>query len=294
MKYILLSLIFAASLAWSQPNFDGEKAFFYLEKQCEFGPRVPGTKGHAECKDYLISTLGKYADTVTTQEFMFSYGQPRRSATGANIIGRFAPEDPNRIILCAHWDTRPWADSDPNPANHTKPVLGANDGASGVAVLLHMAELFAEQPPAIGIDIVFFDAEDAGTHNNNESWALGSKAFAREELRKYNPRYAILLDMVGDRDLRIPQEYHSLAYAPQLVEKVWGKAVELGVPEFVFEVGPAVYDDHIPLLQAGVPAIDIIDFDYPTWHTVNDAPEYCSSASLQAVGRVVTAVVYEE
>ena len=291
---MLMTLCPSAVTSAAVPPFDGARAMFFLEKQCEFGPRNPGSEGHRLCRDYLVEELKKHADVVQTQAFMFSYGSPAQTATGYNIIGRFQPQNRDRIILCAHWDTRPWADEDPNPANHNTPVLGANDGASGVAVLLHMAELFAKTPPRIGIDIVFFDAEDAGTHNRNETWALGSVAFAREYAYSFNPRYAILLDMIGDADLNIFQDAYSVQYAPALVNKIWDKAAELGINEFIPEVGYIVYDDHVPLLRAGIQAVDVIDFNYPYWHTVEDTPDKCSAESLEKVGRVITAIVYEE
>lgn len=266
----------------------------FLQAQCDIGPRFPGSPGQIECRDYLVNELRKNADEVKTQSFSLSYGPQSTSAVGYNVIGRFQPQVRDRILLCAHWDTRPWADEDPNPANHQTPVIGANDGASGVAVLLHLAELFAKTPPRVGIDIVFFDAEDAGAHNRNETWALGSAAFAREYAYTFNPRYAILLDMIGDADLNIYQEVYSVRYARLIVDKVWNKAAELGFTAFIPQVGYAVYDDHVPLLQAGIQAIDIIDFDYPYWHTVEDTPDKCSAASLEKIGRVIAGVIYSE
>jgi len=292
---MIFIVLCASGMLFSQtPQFDGERAFHYLQEQCAFGPRTPGSTGHQQCLDYLVSTVGKFADLTMTQQFIYSYGSPRQTTTGTNIIARFQPQKRDRILLCAHWDTRPWADEDPDPANHNKPVLGANDGASGVAVLLHLAELFRKQPPAPGIDILFFDAEDAGDHYQEHTWALGSEAFAREYARSFNPRYAILLDMIGDADLNISQERYSVIYARSLVDKIWNKAGELGIYEFNTDVGYAVYDDHIPLLRAGILCVDIIDFNYQYWHTIHDTPENCSAASLQKVGQVLTAVVYDE
>jgi hypothetical protein len=295
-KPIIMLMTFCLSVVSSAaaPPFDGARAMFFLEKQCEFGPRNPGSEGHRLCRDYMVEELNKHADVVQTQTFMFTYGSPAQTATGYNIIGRFQPQKRDRLLLCAHWDTRPWADEDPDPANHQKPVLGANDGASGVAVLLHMAELFAKTLPRVGIDIVFFDAEDAGSHNQNETWALGSVAFAREYAYAFNPRYAILLDMIGDADLNIFQDAYSAQYAPALVNNIWDKAAEFGINEFIPEVGYIVYDDHVPLLRAGIKAVDVIDFDYPYWHTVEDTPDKCSAESLEKVGRVIAAIVYEE
>lgn len=290
----LLGLLATTSLSTAEPVFDGERAFYFLEKQVEFGPRFAGTEGHIACRDYFIETLQPLAEEVRTQPFLFSFGSPAKTATGYNVIARFQPQVADRILLCAHWDTRPWADSDPDPANHQKPVLGGNDGASGVAVLLHIAELIGETPPRVGIDILLFDAEDAGEHQNDRSWAQGSRAFAREYAHQFQPRFGILLDMIGDADLDIYQEVYSLRYARPVVERVWTKAEELGYSEFIPQVGYAVYDDHIPLLEAGIQCINIIDFNYEYWHTVEDTPDKCSAASLETVGRVVTSIIYEE
>ncbi len=293
---LFLIILFSLTATTNQaaPTFDGERAFYFLEKQCEFGPRAPGLPGHKKCLDYLVETLKKHADEVTTQQFMFSFGQPQRTVTATNVISRFQPFKSKRILLCAHWDTRPWADSDPNPENHDRPILGANDGASGVAVLLHLAELIAADPPDVGIDIVLFDAEDAGMQGQDRTWARGSAAFAREFGSRMAPNYAILLDMIGDNDLKIYQEEFSVVYARQVVDLIWDKAAALGVSEFIPTVGYAVYDDHVPLLQAGIQCANVIDFNYPEWHTMKDTPEACSATSLGKVGRVITAVIYDE
>ena len=293
---IIILLLFAhvCASAGAAPKFNGETAFGFLTAQCEFGPRTPGSAAHDKCLDYLVQTLNKSADQVFTQRFMFSFGSPKQSATAANVIARFQPEKKDRILLCAHWDSRPWADNDPDPENHNKPVLGANDGASGVAVLLHIAELLKKQPTSPGIDIVLFDAEDAGDHYQDQTWALGAEAFAREYARSFKPRYAILLDMIGDADLNIYQDQYSVMYSRPVVDKIWNKAAELGIYEFIADVGYAVYDDHVPLLRAGIQSVDIIDFNYTYWHTINDTPENCSAASLEKVGRVVVGVIYDE
>lgn len=279
--------------AQAVPSFGGQQAFELLKKQVDFGPRVPGSEGHQKCKAFLVSTLKRYADEVTTQPFMLSYGIPPRSVTCENIIARFQPGLKSRVLLCAHWDTRPWADSDPNPQNRTKPVLGANDGASGVAVLLEIARLIHSQKPTVGVDIVLFDGEDAGHSGEDRSYARGSQAYAKQYGFLYNYKWATLLDMVGDKNLTIFKEAYSVQYAPHVVNLVWNKARELGITEFRPMTGYAVFDDHVPLLEVGIPCIDIIDFDYPAWHTVNDTPDQCSPASLEKVGRVITHLLYE-
>jgi len=290
----IMLIISTLSCSAAEPPFDGKRAMAFLKAQCDIGPRVPGSASHIKCRDYLLNELQKHADEVKTQQFTFTYGPQAITETGYNVIGRFQPHLKDRILLCAHWDTRPWADEDPASANRQKPVPGANDGASGVAVLLHLAELFGKTAPRVGVDIVLFDAEDAGSHNENRTWALGSAAFAREFAYSFNPRYAILLDMIGDANLNLYQEAYSIQYSRVIVNKIWDKAAEFGINAFIPQVGYAVYDDHIPLLEAGIQAVDIIDFDYPYWHTIEDTPDKCSAASLEKVGRVVAAVIYDE
>lgn len=293
-KALFVIGLLGTSCRSAPPNFNGERAFSFLKAQCEFGPRTPGSAAHQKCQEYLIQTLKTNTPYVTTQTFSYTLGSVKQKQTGYNIIARFQPLKTPRLLLCAHWDSRPWADEDPIPANRQKPVPGANDGASGVAVLLHLAELVAAQPTGIGVDIVLFDAEDGGNHQDNRSWALGSAAFAREYARRFSPRFGILLDMLGDADLTVYQEAYSVQYARAIVDRVWNKAADLGIGEFVAQAGYAVYDDHIALLEAGIPCVDLIDFEYPYWHTVNDTPDKCSAASLEKIGRVVTEIIYEE
>ena len=195
--------------------------------------------------------------------------------------------------MCAHWDTRPKADQDTEDDNREKPILGANDGASGVAVLLELARIFQLKPPPYPIDIVLFDAEDMGRRSYSDEFLQGSRYFAKNKAFDYRPNAAIVLDMVGDADLQIFIEQNSQTYAPDLVNSVWTKAEELSQTEFIREVRHAVTDDHLPLLQSGIPAIDIIDYDYPYWHTIEDTPDKCSPESLEKVARVLLAYIFE-
>jgi len=282
----------ACGCAQNPPVFDGARAFAILEKQCEFGARVPGTPAHQKCRDYLITALRGYADQVTTQEFLHTFGKPPQSARATNIIANFQPARRDRVLLCAHWDCRHICDEDPDPKKRTLPVMGANDGASGVAVLLEIARLLKARPPRQGVDIVLFDAEDQGMQGDDRSYARGSQYFARHVEPTYHPRYGILLDMIGDKDLLIYQEAFSVQMARPIVDKVWAAAQRLGISEFVPQVGYAVFDDHVPLLERGIACIDVIDFDYPHWHTSHDTPDKCSAASLEKVGRVVVEVLY--
>ncbi|MGB2907287.1 MAG: M28 family peptidase [Candidatus Aminicenantaceae bacterium] len=292
---LLLALIAALSSASANaevPKFDSGKAFAFLLKQCEIGPRNPGSQGHLKGRDYLVATLSQYADKVTTQPFPLRFGRPEQTVEAYNIIARFQPEKKERILLCAHWDTRPWADDDPDPEKHNTPIIGANDGASGVAVLLEVARLLHDHKAAVGVDIVLFDGEDSGTSGSMNSWAQGAQYFARNLGPKDRPVFGVLIDMIGDADLAILKEANSMAAARPVVEKVWKIAQDLGCTAFKPELGSSIMDDHIPLLQVGIPVIDLIDLDYPYWHTVADTPDKCSAASLDQVGRVLIHLIY--
>lgn len=288
--YSLLLLLYCSPKA---PSFDSEAAFHNLLTQCSFGPRTPGSEGHRACGEYLRSRLNERCDRVVEQHFWYHDSVRVDSLPLTNYIGIINPAEGKRVLLAAHWDTRPWADRDPDPANRVKPILGANDGASGVAVLLELARQFKTRKPPVGVDIVFFDGEDSGQEGNLGGYFLGSRYFA-EHLGTYRPAYGILLDMVGDKNLSIPLEANSLRAAPGVMEKIWNAARLLRVSAFLQEQGPTVADDHLPLLAAGIPMVDLIDFDYPAWHTLGDKPEKTSSASLAAVGKVISQVVYSE
>lgn len=296
-KLLSASIIFLALHAscggQSIPPFQKQNAFRHLEQQCEFGPRVPGTAAHLKCRDYLVETLRQYTAQVTLQPFQAKMPGADRPVTCYNIIANFNSSQTRRVLLCAHWDTRPWADRDPNPANHQKAVLGANDGASGVAVLLEIARIINIIAPKYGVDIVLFDAEDFGSYGQNDTWALGSKQFAKNVVQSYHPEFGILLDMIGDAEQQLYMERNSYQYARSIVEKIWNIAQRLNIHEFIPEVKYEVYDDHLSLLEIGIPCIDIIDFDYPYWHTISDTPDKCSPESLDNVGRVVLAALYQ-
>jgi len=274
------------------PLFDGEHAFALLEKQCAFGPRVPGTEAHRQCRAFLLEELSKYADHVVEQTFDHHIDRLDRTVTLTNLVADFNLNAGRRVLLAAHWDSRPWADEDPDSRNHDQPIPGANDGASGVAVLLEIARILKATPPPIGVDIVLFDGEDLGTPGEPRTYAIGSQYFARHKDSRYLPMFGILLDMVGDRDLQIYKEANSMRYASGIVDQVWGMASRLDLDEFMPNMRHEVFDDHVPLIEAGVPMIDLIDFDYSHWHTLADTPENCAAASLETVGKVVLAVLY--
>jgi len=274
------------------PAFDGASAFVFLREQCDMGPRYPGSPGHAEIRRYLLERLAASGASVTQQPFeaVLTTGDTLRLV---NIVGSYRPEARKRILLGAHYDTRPRADRDPDRAGRARPILGANDGGSGVAVLLEIARLLAASKPSVGVDLVFFDGEDWGEEGNTADYLLGSRRYAKS-LGGRAPAAAIVIDMVGERDSRIPVEGFSAAASPALCARIFGIARTLRVPNFVQSRGASIIDDHLPFIQAGIPAIDLIDFEYPHWHTLADTPDKCSGESLAAVGSVLVRYVWEE
>ena len=276
--------------------FDGDAALRYVEAQVAFGPRVPNTEGHRRTGDWIAAHLARTADSVEVQAFthVTAAGDTLRLR---NFIGRFRPDAAERVLLLAHWDTRPRADRSRNLADQRQPVPGANDGASGVAVLLGVADVLAAQPPAVGVDLLFVDGEDYGEFSDPDGGIgpdvlLGSRHYAATRADTPAPLFAVLFDMVGDADLQVYQEGYSAARAPEVVTRVWDVARELGYGD-VFQptVRYTLTDDHIPLLDRGIRAIDVIDYDYPHWHTVEDTPDKVSAASLKIVGDVAVRLV---
>jgi glutaminyl-peptide cyclotransferase len=278
----------------STQRFSGETAFERLKEQCAFGPRVPGTDGHRKCLEYLVAALKPLASRVEEQSFSFQDGT--RQIRMTNIIARFpgtGSEAPGSgVLLAAHWDTRPTADQDPDPAQQRRPILGANDGASGVAVLLEAAKMLKAKKPTVPVWIVLFDGEDYGP--GLDRMFLGARHFA-DHLPQGVPRRGVLLDMIGDRNLEVFKEVNSSLRAGAVVDSVWATAQRLG---YQAQFNPAtkytISDDHLPLLDKGIAMIDVIDFDYPPWHTQGDTVDKCSAASLQTIGDVVVAWVYDQ
>jgi glutaminyl-peptide cyclotransferase len=273
------------------PAFDEQRAFTVLNEQCAIGPRDPGSPGHEAVERYLREKLASFGAKVSVQPFeaVVSTGDTLRLE---NIVASFHPGSRTRVLLGAHYDTRPRADRDPNPMNRSKPIIGANDGASGVAVLCEVARLLGASKPPVGVDIVFFDGEDYGEEGTLRDYFLGSRHFVAT-LASHRPEAVIVIDMVGERDARFPCEGLSAAASPALTDRVYSIAARLGIANFVRVEGPSISDDHLPFIQAGIPAIDIIDIDYPYWHTLEDTPDKCSAASLGAVGRVLMAFIWE-
>ncbi len=301
----------SAEMAVVVPVFDADSAYSYVERQVAFGPRVPNSAAHRACGDFLVAYLrGCGADVVTQDVQLTAYNGDKLQAR--NIIAQFNPQNKKRVMLCAHWDSRPWADSDPDKSNHYTPILGANDGASGVGVLMEVARHLSAVSPAVGVDIVLFDAEDYGRHENDpydgngmdNSWALGSQYWARfPHVEGYNARYGILLDIVGAPSSRFHREGLSDHYASNIVDKVWAQAAKWGYGDyFIDKEGGMVTDDHFYVNRfLGLPCIDIINFDPdspngfgPHHHTIKDDMSWIDAATLKAVGQTVLAVIYNE
>lgn len=289
------------------PFYNADSAYVFVANQVAFGPRVPNTDAHKKCGDYMVATLQRFGAEVTEQRVQLkAYNNTILDAR--NIIGSFNPEQKTRIFLCAHWDSRPYSDNDTDSANYHTPVQGANDGASGVGVLLELARLMQQVPPTIGVDIILFDAEDYGrpsfdkSADIGDSFCLGSQYWSRNPHKEgYKPKYGILLDMVGGKNPTFLQEYFSMLYAPDVVKMVWKKAHQLGYQDyFISQPGNLVIDDHYYINKiANIPCIDIIHYSnqtgfVDTWHTIYDTMENIDKTTLGVVGRVVTAVVYSE
>lgn len=273
----------------SAPVFDGTRAYSDLIKQVAFGPRVPNTKPHVQCRDWMVSQLKPLADKLIVQSF-------RDRARGTdlslhNVIAVFNPKASKRLMIAAHWDSRPVSDQAQTASDRMKPVPGANDGASGVAVLLELARCLKKKAPDTCIILAFWDGEDYGP-NVNEMF-LGSRYFVQDP-RGFRPDRGILLDMIGDSDLQIPREQNSNISDGPTLDKLWSIAAKMGYEkQFPDRYGQAIEDDHIPFIEAGVPFVDLIDFDYPYWHTPADTPDKCSAKSLKAVGDVVLEYIYQ-
>lgn len=278
------------------PEIDGQAALAYATAQVDMGPRIPGSEGHRRAAAWLDSLLRVRADTVVTQAWthvtLRGDSLPMR-----NLVARFRPDATHRLLFLAHWDTRPMADADTG-SRAKQPVPGANDGASGVAVLLAMADALAARAPEVGVDLLLVDGEDYGDFSEDADVLIGSRYYARNQIGP-KPEYAILLDMVGATHSRFRKEGYSVIAAPALVDAVWAMAKRMGYEAlFVDQTGPAITDDHIPLQQVGIRAIDVItEFGsgtgFPYWHTVDDTVDKLSAATLEAVGNVMMAMVRE-
>ena len=276
-------------------SFNSDSAYAYIARQVAFGPRVPNSKAHTKAGDWLAAELERHGAKVIQQHADLN-AFDGTVLKARNIFGQYNPESKDRILLLSHWDSRPWADKDPDPAKRNQPVDGANDGASGVGVLLEIARQLNQTGTPKGIDILFVDAEDWGEEGDEESWALGAKYFVKNPpVKGYNPQAAILLDMVGGEGATFCREYFSEKAAPRLAEEIWEAAGSLGYGEvFLNRMGSAILDDHVQLIRAGIPAIDIIEYHpedetgfNPRWHTTGDDMSGISKTTLHSVGNTL-------
>ena len=300
----------SASLQPVGPVFCSDSAYLYCQAQCDFGPRTMNSKAHDDCEKWIISKFESFGMQVTAQKAVLK-GYDGTSLNSTNIIASYRPDLTDRVLLCAHWDSRPWADNDPDEANWKTPVMAANDGASGVAVMLEIARLLSKDTLQLGVDFICFDAEDWGVPQWNEdnfdsdSWALGAQYWSTNLHKNgYRARFGILLDMVGGQGAQFYKEAMSVQYANHIVEKVWRAAQVVGYGSmFPSQQGTGVTDDHISVnTKAKIPTIDIIPY-YPnceqssfgpTWHTVNDDMEHIDKNTLQAVGQTLIQVLFSE
>lgn len=280
--------------------FSADSAYSYVARQVEFGPRVPGSESHRLCGNWLTEKLKSFGAEVTEQTTTLTTFDGTRIPM-RNIFARINPGAEKRILLLAHWDCRPWTDNDPDKSKHSVPVDGANDGASGTGVLLELARTLQKNHPAIGVDILLCDAEDWGQESNDESWAMGARHFAQNLPEEgYMPAAAILLDMVGAPDATFMREYFSQLANPALADRIWSIAKSLGHEEmFVNRMGSAVNDDHVELIKAGIPTIDIIDYRegsgfFDGWHTTADNMGCISKETLGAVGSILETYIKKE
>jgi hypothetical protein len=299
MTRSVIAAVAAAAACGAGPrvttSFDGEAALGYVSEQVAFGPRVPNTAGHQRTGDWIEAHLRRTADSVEVQAWDHVTGEGDTLRL-RNFIGRFRPEATDRVLLLAHWDTRPRADRESNLGRQQQPIPGANDGGSGVAVLLGVADVLQASPPSVGVDLLLVDGEDWGTDFSGPDCLIGARYYARQLPRDRHPLFAVLFDMVGDADLRFIPESNSVAGAPEVVTRVWNAARDLGYERvFRSESQVSLTDDHIPLLEVGVRAIDVIDFDYGPhnsyWHTLEDTPDKLSARSLKIVGDVAVTLV---
>lgn len=287
----------------SIPAFSGERAFRLIERQVAFGPRVPGSDAHARCLRFFRSFFDSLGMESELQSFEFP-GYEGETLPLTNVIARIHPGTDRRILLAAHWDSRPTADRESDPDRALRPVPGANDGASGVAVLLHLAEVLSTNPPPLGVDIILFDGEDYGREGDESMFCLGSKYYAASlDPTQRTPMFGILLDLVGDRDAVFPMEEFSRRYAGDVLALVWDAAAHRGIERFVRIPHSGIYDDHVPLnTVAGIKTINIVDAELvgqntqdprrQYWHTLQDLPSQCSPAPLTDVGQVLLSIIF--
>lgn len=294
----LLTILFACACkhdAQNRPPFDGAAALAYAKTQVDFGPRVPGTTGWTKAGDWIVAQMRQRADTVIEQRWWHKLANGD-SIPMRNILARYKPNAADRILYLTHWDTRPIADSEPDSAKQKLPIPGANDGASGVGLFVALGDLLKKTPPSVGVDLLFVDGEDYGSFDADKDVLIGSRYFATHlPSPNYQPIFGVLWDMIGDKNLQIYQEQFSIARAPEVVTRVWQTAADLGHADaFIPQPKWSVTDDHIPLQQAGLHVIDVIDLDYPDHHKLSDTIDKISAESLKTVGDVAAALILNQ
>lgn len=321
IRHILLALVAAATIAACNnkkpaeeayvspaPQFDADSAYAYVKGQCDFGPRVMNSAAHDSCALWLQQQFERLGAAVTLQPCTVTLYDGTQAAA-VNIIASYNPQAARRIAICSHWDSRPWADNDADDANRRTPIDGANDGGSSTAVLIELARQIQQKMPAVGVDLICFDAEDCGTPqwadrdgDHESTWCLGSQYWAgQHHTEGYTADYAVLLDMVGGANTVFRKEGFSMRYAPTVVDKVWAAAQRTGYGQyFIYEDGGYVTDDHLPVNRSGIPCIDVIASSKDgsgfcaTWHTVDDNFAHIDKATLKAVGQTMLEVIYSE
>jgi hypothetical protein len=297
-----------AAKAFKPADFNADTAYYFVNEQVKFGPRVTNSSAHAKCAVWLEKTLKKYTPQVVVQSFT-AKAYDGTTLNCKNIIASFNPKNTNRVLLCSHWDSRPYADNDPDSSMHRTPIDGANDGASGVGILLEIARQLRISPSAIGVDLLLLDAEDYGAPQDagftgTDDWALGSQYWSRyPHVPSYSARYGILLDMVGAENAVFTMEGSTMYFAPDIAQNVWNIGASIGYSDyFSSDRTNAITDDHVYINQLRkIPTIDIIQHDqstqsgfYKNWHTINDNMAGISKPTLMAVGQTILTAVRSE
>ena len=297
LRLSLLAIVVLGACRDREPKagkFDGEAALRYAKAQLDFGPRIPGTPGAQKAGDWIINEMKNRADTVIVQSWTHTTVDGRQVPM-RNILARFRPQSTDRILYVTHWDTRPVSDGSSNPGERQLPVPGANDGASGVGLFVALGDALKKNPPNAGVDLLFVDGEDFGSFDdpNLADVLIGARYFSKNPPDSgYKPIFGVLWDMIGDKDLVIKKEGYSMQRAPEVVERVWSTAAELGYERVFIPVEQgAITDDHVPLLEAGYRVIDVIDLDYPDHHRPTDTIDKISARSLSIVGEVAEALL---
>ena len=287
------SSVDGASASRGGPGINTDSAMSYVRQQLAFGTRVPGTEPWRKTGDWIVARLRTTADTVVEQVWTETLSTGKKLPL-RNIFARFRPAATERVLYVTHWDTRPVADQESDPARQKLPIPGANDGASGVALLLAVADALKKAPPGVGVDLLFVDGEDYGVWGPPDTDVLLGSTYFAQHLPgpNYKPLFGVLWDMIGDVELNVNQEVHSAQEAPEVVQRVWDLAKQLGYEKyFIPEAKMPITDDHVPLLKAGLRVIDVIDIDYDCHHKLCDTIENVSAKSLKIMGDVALALV---